>query len=225
MTTNSSSPAQRSPVVLVLDRCNDVAHTHTALAAHDPAAGRITLRPGPGTSRGRRVAMGARSHPPPPHAGTPSATARCRSMICSMRSTISLRPSPVKQLVNTRGRPSRTIRASRFITPRSERTCSARSTLLITSRSEVVTPGPRLRGDLVALCHVDDEVVGQHAAEREGEVVAPGLDEGDIPVGMLRQRIWRSPRVRRRAAADDCAQHPGGACPGASISACGSGIG
>ncbi|MDX3458701.1 hypothetical protein PV396_43420 [Streptomyces sp. ME02-8801-2C] len=38
------------PVALVMDRYDDVAHTHTALAAHDPAAGRITLHPGPGTT-------------------------------------------------------------------------------------------------------------------------------------------------------------------------------
>lgn len=50
MTTHSSSTAQLPPVVLVLDRYDDAAHTHTALAAHDPAGGRITLHPGPGTT-------------------------------------------------------------------------------------------------------------------------------------------------------------------------------
>jgi hypothetical protein len=50
MTTHSSSTAQLPPVVLVLDRHDDAAHTHNALAAHDPAAGRITLHPGPGTT-------------------------------------------------------------------------------------------------------------------------------------------------------------------------------
>lgn len=52
MTTNipSPPPPHPSPVVLVLDRYDDAAHTHTALAAHDPAAGRITLHPGPGTT-------------------------------------------------------------------------------------------------------------------------------------------------------------------------------
>jgi hypothetical protein len=50
MTTDPASPAQPPPVVLVLDRYDDAAHTHTALAAHDPAAGRITLHPGPGTT-------------------------------------------------------------------------------------------------------------------------------------------------------------------------------
>ncbi|MDX3527752.1 hypothetical protein P1P75_15205 [Streptomyces sp. ID05-39B] len=38
------------PVALVMDRYDDVAHTHAALAAHDPAVGRITLHPGPGTT-------------------------------------------------------------------------------------------------------------------------------------------------------------------------------
>lgn len=53
MTTNILSPSpapQLPPVVLVLDRYDDAAHTHAALAAHDPAAGRITLHPGPGTT-------------------------------------------------------------------------------------------------------------------------------------------------------------------------------
>jgi hypothetical protein len=53
MTINILSPApapQLPPVVLVLDRYDDAAHTHAALAAHAPAAGRITLHPGPGTA-------------------------------------------------------------------------------------------------------------------------------------------------------------------------------
>ena len=50
MTTHPSSPIKPPPVVLVLDRYDDAAHTHAALAAHDPAAGRITLHPGPGTT-------------------------------------------------------------------------------------------------------------------------------------------------------------------------------
>lgn len=50
MTTDPASPTQPPPVVLVLDQYDDAAHTHTALAAHDPAAGRITLHPGPGTT-------------------------------------------------------------------------------------------------------------------------------------------------------------------------------
>ncbi|HEY5836958.1 hypothetical protein [Streptomyces sp.] len=49
MTTNIPSRPP-PPVVLVLDRYDDAAHTHAALAAHDPAAGRITLHPGPGTT-------------------------------------------------------------------------------------------------------------------------------------------------------------------------------
>ncbi|MFE0449125.1 hypothetical protein [Streptomyces fungicidicus] len=38
------------PVTVVLDRHDDVMHTHTALAAHHPPYGRITLHPGPGTT-------------------------------------------------------------------------------------------------------------------------------------------------------------------------------
>jgi hypothetical protein len=38
------------PVAVVMDPYDDIAYTQTALAAHDPAAGRITLHPGPGTT-------------------------------------------------------------------------------------------------------------------------------------------------------------------------------
>ncbi|MFE8950498.1 hypothetical protein [Streptomyces sp. NPDC007856] len=38
------------PVTVVIDRHDDVIHTHTALAAHHPPSGRITLHPGPGTT-------------------------------------------------------------------------------------------------------------------------------------------------------------------------------
>ncbi|MFI7019941.1 hypothetical protein [Streptomyces sp. NPDC050164] len=38
------------PVTVVLDRHDDALHTHTALAAHHPPSGRITLHPGPGTT-------------------------------------------------------------------------------------------------------------------------------------------------------------------------------
>ncbi|CQR59469.1 hypothetical protein [Streptomyces leeuwenhoekii] len=44
-------PAPPLPsVTVVLDRHDDVLHTHTALAAHHPPSGRITLHPGPGTT-------------------------------------------------------------------------------------------------------------------------------------------------------------------------------
>ncbi|WP_327110846.1 hypothetical protein OG206_32495 [Streptomyces sp. NBC_01341] len=44
-------PATRPPsVTVVIDRDDDVIHTHTALAAHHPPSGRVTLHPGPGTS-------------------------------------------------------------------------------------------------------------------------------------------------------------------------------
>ncbi|MGW4078469.1 hypothetical protein ACWELB_34160 [Streptomyces asiaticus] len=38
------------PVTVVIDRHDDAIHTHTALAAHLPPSGRITLLPGPGTT-------------------------------------------------------------------------------------------------------------------------------------------------------------------------------
>ena len=39
-----------SALTLVMDPHDDAAHTHTALAAHHPPSGRITLHPGPGTT-------------------------------------------------------------------------------------------------------------------------------------------------------------------------------
>ncbi|MEV8335475.1 hypothetical protein OG275_38040 [Streptomyces niveus] len=38
------------PVAVVIDRDDDMLHTHTVLAAHHPPSGRITLHPGPGTT-------------------------------------------------------------------------------------------------------------------------------------------------------------------------------
>jgi hypothetical protein len=43
-------PATSPPVTVVIDRHDDAIHTHTALAAHYPPSGRITLHPGPGTT-------------------------------------------------------------------------------------------------------------------------------------------------------------------------------
>ena len=38
------------PVTVVLDPDDDAVHVRTALAAHDPSAGRVTLHPAPGTT-------------------------------------------------------------------------------------------------------------------------------------------------------------------------------
>jgi hypothetical protein len=38
------------PVIVVIDPGDDAIHTHTALAAHHPPSGRITLHPGPGST-------------------------------------------------------------------------------------------------------------------------------------------------------------------------------
>src|SRR5262249_25468323 len=51
-------------------------------------------------------------------------------------------PSPLLRLVNTNGRVSRIFFASRRITSRSAPIAGARSILLITNKSERVTPGP-----------------------------------------------------------------------------------
>lgn len=50
-------PTTTAPgLALVLDSGDDAAFTHSALAAHHPAAGRITLHPGPGTTRDTALA-------------------------------------------------------------------------------------------------------------------------------------------------------------------------
>ena len=66
----------------------------------------------------------------------------------------------------------------------------------MTSRSEFVTPGPRLRGILSPSRHVDDEdeVVGERAAERQGQVVAARLDQHDVGV---RETLVELARPRR----------------------------
>ncbi|MFF0451193.1 hypothetical protein ACFYT4_33255 [Streptomyces sp. NPDC004609] len=56
-----------SALTLVMDPHDDAAHTHTALAAHDLAAGRITLHPGPGTTSDTALAhdlLAALGRPP-----------------------------------------------------------------------------------------------------------------------------------------------------------------
>ncbi|WAP53499.1 hypothetical protein [Streptomyces sp. S465] len=45
-----SLAARPSSVTVVIDRDDDAIHIHTALAAHHPPSGRITLHPGPGTT-------------------------------------------------------------------------------------------------------------------------------------------------------------------------------
>ncbi|MCL7370522.1 hypothetical protein [Streptomyces ardesiacus] len=61
-------PAPPLPsVTVVLDRQDDTLHTHTALAAHHPPSGRITLHPGPGTTSETGLAhdlLAARGKPP-----------------------------------------------------------------------------------------------------------------------------------------------------------------
>ncbi|MFE0420949.1 hypothetical protein [Streptomyces sp. NPDC058953] len=55
------------PLTVVIDRHDDVIHTHTALAAHHPPSGRITLHPGPGTTSETGLAhdlLAALSKPP-----------------------------------------------------------------------------------------------------------------------------------------------------------------
>ncbi|MGA5361132.1 hypothetical protein [Streptomyces purpurascens] len=61
-------PARGMPAVtLVMDPHDDAAHTHTALAAHHPPSGRITLHPGPGTTSDTTLAhdlLAALGRPP-----------------------------------------------------------------------------------------------------------------------------------------------------------------
>ncbi|MFF4427470.1 hypothetical protein ACFY04_43360 [Streptomyces sp. NPDC001549] len=67
MTATPTNHAEPPPVVLVLDPYDNAAHIHTALAAHDPAAGRVTLHPGPGTTSDTALAhdlLAALDRPP-----------------------------------------------------------------------------------------------------------------------------------------------------------------
>lgn len=61
-------PAMGVPALtLVMDPHDDVVHTHTALAAHHPPSGRITLHPGPGTTSDTALAhdlLAALGRPP-----------------------------------------------------------------------------------------------------------------------------------------------------------------
>src|SRR5690606_21092488 len=69
--------------------------------------------------------------------------------ICSrIHSATGAAPSGVVSEMNTVGSSPRCAAASRSITPRSALTRWAMSILLITRRSERVTPGPPLRGTL-----------------------------------------------------------------------------
>src|SRR5437773_9317696 len=65
-----------------------------------------------------------------------------------IHATTSVRPDPVFKFVKTNGRSPRIVRESRAMIQRSAPTCGARSVLLMTSRSDRVTPGPPLRGIL-----------------------------------------------------------------------------
>jgi hypothetical protein len=65
-----------------------------------------------------------------------------------MKAMISVNPCPVFMLLKTKGRSPRMRRLSRSITSSEAPTSGARSVLLITSRSDLVIPGPPLRGIL-----------------------------------------------------------------------------
>src|ERR1051326_1955293 len=75
-------------------------------------------------------------------AGDSSSNSRC------IHAMTSCTPVPFLMLVKTNGRSPRIFFESRAMTSRSAPTCGARSILLMTSRSDRVTPGPPLRGIL-----------------------------------------------------------------------------
>lgn len=55
-------------------------------------------------------------------------------------------PSPCRTEVKSVGPPSRIVAASRLMTSKEAPTCTARSVLLMTSKSDWVVPGPPFRG-------------------------------------------------------------------------------
>jgi len=78
-----------------------------------------------------------------PRKPSPAPAKRSRTKVATVPA-----PSPTFRLVNTKGRSPRMRLASRSITSSEAPTMGARSILLITSRSDLVMPGPPLRGIL-----------------------------------------------------------------------------
>ena len=76
---------------------------------------------------------------------------------------------------------------SEAITSREAPTSGARSVLLITSRSERVTPGPPFLGIFFTLCNVDniDRSVCKVRGECGGKIVAAAFNENDLRVRVL----------------------------------------
>ena len=87
---------------------------------------------------------------------------------------------------------------------RSEPTSSARSSLLTTSRSLRVIPGPALARDVVAARHVDHEDlhVGERRAEDRGQVVAAALDQDEVERALGTLELGDRLEVRRDVVAD-----------------------
>src|SRR5262249_5443351 len=122
-------------------------------------------------------------------------------------------PWPVFRLVNTNGRSPRMRRASRAMTPRSAPTYGARSILLMTSRSDRVTPGPPLRGTLSPPARprplapprrVDavDRRIHELGAEARRQVVAAALDEQQLHARKPRRQQIERLEIGRRVLAD-----------------------
>ena len=74
----------------------------------------------------------------------------------------------------------------------------------MTSRSDLVMPGPALARDLVAAGDVDDvdAEIRQLRAERGGQVVAAALDDDEVQLGELARQAVDRVEVDRRVLAD-----------------------
>ena len=102
------------------------------------------------------------------------------------------------------GRPCLTTAASRSITSRLAPTSGARSVLLITSRSDVVTPGPPLRGTLSPPDTSSTKICrsARPRLKRRGQVVAAALDQDQIQRVELRFQVLHRVEVGGDVVAD-----------------------
>lgn len=133
-----------------------------------------------------------------------SAPGWCRGYLPSMplssiKAMIFCRPSPLFRLVKLHGRSPRMRRVSRSITSRDAPTYGARSVLLITVKSDLVIPGPPLRG-IFSFRHVDDvdSEIRQLRAEGGAQVIAAAFYKDEIEIAeFLAQRFHRG-KVHRR---------------------------
>ena len=180
-----------------------------AQLAHRPVLAAHLAHASAGAARARRPGT-----PPASMTAVVRAITRAREAERTERTQAATRPAAGSSTseVNSTGRPSRTAAASRAMTARRRPTSGARSVLLITSRSEKVTPGPPLRGTLSPPDTSSTKICwsASPSRERRGEVVAAALHQHQVEPGP--KRASRSSTASRLAAMSSriavCGQQP-----------------